>query len=503
MLEENLLFPHFNNNESNFTSWNLARQDLTIQDLEKLAEILAKNKFIIELDLSGNNLSGDRMLAFAEGLSKNRSLRVLKLNNAQLDNDDLTILISALTVSHLIVELSLASNRFNYTGTKLLINLQSLESLDLSSNNLGINTAKMMRYLKNLHTLNYSHNMILNAGIAFLMHKLELMRLNITHTGMSHVYTLSPNDSMVDLQATSYYEDDVGRLNAIIKINKANMIDRYKRFVNMITAFASHHFSHRSTDNGLLAFNNLPLEIQLKILNLTLPLRGKYHNYRLISQHIGVGPYRLTFLINNIFNSAKKIKDKRVQLAPIEPPKELIQSHSGNNQSFLPLRDITSQVDNTTINPALLKTTPPTPPRPIATVRERHNDMLELEQQGYENWQSFLEEAKDWNAYLEQRNNKKLLAPAATDSVANDEETLESDVDHINPNSTFADNLYSAREKFIRKAPKSPIKSPKKPVNSLFWLDTTKSPTNSPKRAATSLTTSTDSPSRYLKARTQ
>lgn len=526
MLEENLYFSQFNNNNPKFTSWNLAQENLNEEDLTKLSAILSQNPFITSLDLSSNNITGHRMEIIAAGLSRNKSLRVLKLNNNGINDEDLVILITALRQSNIILDLSLANNRFRSVSARLLINLQSLESLDLSTNDIGIAIAKMMKKLKNLHSLNYANNYIQNAGIVFLMHELDLMSLDISNTGMSEAFTISPNSSLISLQSFYICLEEAQNVWNIIKRNKNNMIIRYQHFVNLITLFACHHFSQRSNNNDTSAFNSLPLELQLKILNFAIPFRGKKYGVSFVSEHIGLGPSKIAELINKIYKSAEMVKKSsgivsmsaflaelnRRQLENNLPTQNttLVPQLTQASIQFpireipppLPLSDITTQSSNATINPAVLRLAPLTPPRPTVKLPSVHSELLAQEQQGYENWQQFLEEAKDWNLYIETKNSQKLLPPS-TDEVAKDEDT-ESDFIKVDTNSAFVDHFCARRAEIITQNFACPTKSPKSPVRSLFWSDQSKSPIKSPKRpAATSLSAPLDSPTRSLKAKTQ
>ena len=307
----------FLRNDKNLKFLDFSTQNLSQNDLILISRIITRNPHISRLCLSNNRFSNESIRQLAIGLSKNKSLRALEINNCGLACDDLIILADALAINQSVISLSLANNYISYTGIKYLTKLQSLEALNISGNaNIGPGAAKLINLFKNLLTLDISNNKLTPQGLLSLASNNQLMKLDIRDTG---VYSEKVDSkffevkcSLISLNRTLI--GDIARDQAyinFIKINKNAMLERYKNFINIVILFACHYVSF-ACQNDLVPeiikqpdqWSSLPLDMHSIILKYAAPF-GK--------MHIGLNSLHISEKIDSVYQSTFQAVRRRRQ----------------------------------------------------------------------------------------------------------------------------------------------------------------------------------------------
>jgi Leucine-rich repeat (LRR) protein len=198
----------------NLTKLNLRDNRLTDRGMGKFIHTLANQQQIQSVDISENKIDSKSAEALTHFLKRRDcTLRVLKMSNADLDDDEVAIFMDALQMNQSLLEIDLSHNKLGGTGEKSVHNKKdqtlrggaavaaalgtnsTLRSLDLSWNKLGllsaVNLEEALAINGTLLVLNLAYNTMRDDGAEAignsLAHNHSLTSLDLSHNSIGSI----------------------------------------------------------------------------------------------------------------------------------------------------------------------------------------------------------------------------------------------------------------------------------------------------------------------------
>jgi len=172
---QNMIANGFGENKS-LQSFRFAKNELTDEGVEKLAEVCKQHPTLTRLDLDGNLIEDDGVLALCKLVKANKRIEFLGLRSNKFKNRGLEAIIDLLSANTSLQELDLRRNLLGDEGCRKLAKGLSLNStlkgLDLSSNRIrdagARSIAEAISHCKSLEVLTLAVNAIENEGASVL-----------------------------------------------------------------------------------------------------------------------------------------------------------------------------------------------------------------------------------------------------------------------------------------------------------------------------------------------
>lgn len=197
----------------NLTKLNLRDNRLTDRGMGKFIHTLANQQQIQSVDISENKIDSKSAEALTHFLKRRDcTLKVLKMSNADLDDDEVAIFMDALQMNQSLLEIDISHNKLGGTGERSVHNKKenltggaavaaalgantTLQSIDLSWNKLGLLSAvSLEQALAINHTLlnlNLSYNTMRDEGAEAignsLPHNHALTSLDLSHNSIGSI----------------------------------------------------------------------------------------------------------------------------------------------------------------------------------------------------------------------------------------------------------------------------------------------------------------------------
>ena len=174
------------------TTLNVSGCSINDQGADMIAAIVLETVSLVNLDLSNTTLNTSNCTKINDSLMKISTLKLLKINNNDIDDGAANSITAVISSNHLIEKVDFSHNRLSYTGVVNITNAlpESINTLDISHNFIKsddmVDLATALSKCPVLQLLNMSHNMLNISNVLtvarYFRHHPTLQTLDMTNS---------------------------------------------------------------------------------------------------------------------------------------------------------------------------------------------------------------------------------------------------------------------------------------------------------------------------------
>jgi Leucine-rich repeat (LRR) protein len=339
-------------NDPTLTTLDLSNKKLNDSDIQQLANALATNTNLTNLDVGWNQIGDEG----AKALAANATLTNLDVGGNQIGVEGAKALAANATLTNLnvyynqigakgakalaanttLTNLDVWGNQIGDEGTKALAANATLTYLNVRSNQIGDEGAKALAANATLTNLDVGWNLIGDEGAKALAANAALTSLNVRNNqiGAEGAKALAANSTLTTLNVEYNEIDDEGhkQLELAIERNNQQVVKRLDQFIQKLILLAHDKVDEKNQSSWF----HLPKEIKLHIVDLI--------DFRSASS-IGKSVQQINACAAFIFNHVPQLKESLTAATNTKQDFKIMEKITGNKSQFQFFPPIKPQIE--------------------------------------------------------------------------------------------------------------------------------------------------------------